>query len=63
MSSMAKGSYNGVNLFEGTTAAPAHTGAEGQGALSGVSPSDPGVDITGIMNKTTAIWQKLNEKK
>jgi hypothetical protein len=63
MSSMAKGAYNGVNLFEGTTAAPTQTDTQGQGALSGVAPNDPGIDITALMNKTTAIWQKMNEKE
>jgi hypothetical protein len=63
MSSMAKGAYNGVNLFEGTTAAPTQSDTQGQGALSGIAPSDPGVDITALMNKTTAIWQKMNEKE
>ena len=63
MSSMAKGAYNGVNLFEGTTPAPAQSTAQGQGALSGVAANDSGVDITKLMNKSTAIWQKMNEKK
>jgi len=63
MSSMAKGAYNGVNLFEGTTPAPAQSNSQGQGALSGIAPNDAGIDITALMNKTTAIWQKMNEKK
>ena len=63
MSSMAKGAYNGVNLFEGTTPATAQSNSQGQGALSGVAPNDAGIDITALMNKTTAIWQKMNEKK
>ena len=63
MSSMAKGSYNGVNLFEGTSPAPAQSTAQGQGALSGVAANDSGVDITKLMNKSTAIWQKMNEKE
>jgi hypothetical protein len=63
MSSMAKGSYNGVNLFEGTTPSVADSGAENQGALSGVPANDPGIDITALMNKTTAIWQKMKEKE
>ena len=62
MSSMAKGSYNGVNLFEGTTAVPSDTSSTGQGALAGVSSNDPGIDITKLMNKSTAIWQKMSEK-
>ena len=63
MSSMAKGAYNGVNLFEGTTAAPTQSDTQNKGALSGIAPSDPGVDITALMNKTSAIWHKMNEKK
>jgi hypothetical protein len=62
MTSVGSSTYNGVNLFEGTTAAPADTGGQNHGALSGVAPNDPGIDITALMNKTTAIWQKMNEK-
>ncbi len=63
MSSMSQNAYNNVNLFEGTTPAPADTGSQGQGALQGVAPNDPGVDISGLLSKTTAIWSKMNEKK
>ena len=63
MDSIGQGAYNGVNLFEGTTPAPAQTGTQGQSALSGIAPNDPGVDISKLMNKTSAIWQKMNEKK
>jgi hypothetical protein len=65
MDSIGKGAYNGVNLFEGTTPAPTSSPTESsaQGALSGVAPNDPGVDISSLMNKTSAIWSKMNEKK
>jgi len=63
MDSIGQGAYNGVNLFEGTTPAPAQNSGQGQGALDGVAPSDPGVDISKLMNKTSAIWAKMNEKK
>ena len=63
MDSIGQGAYNGVNLFEGTTPAPAQGSGQGQGALHGVAPNDPGVDISKLMNKTSAIWQKMNEKK
>ena len=65
MDSIGQGAYNGVNLFEGTTPAPADPSSSSstQGALSGVAPNDPGVDISALMNKTSAIWQKMNEKK
>ena len=61
MDSIGQGAYNGVNLFEGTTPAPAQSNT--QGPLAGVAANDPGVDITALMNKTSAIWAKMNEKK
>jgi hypothetical protein len=63
MDSIGNSAYNGINLFEGTTPAPAPSSGQGQGALDGVAPNDPGVDISKLMNKTSAIWQKMNEKK
>ena len=63
LDSIGKDAYNGVNLFEGTTPAPAPSSAQGQGPLDGVSPSDPGVDISGIFSGHSAkIWQKLSGK-
>ena len=53
--------YNGVNLFEGTTPAPAEN-QQGQGALSGVDPNDPGIDISSFMGKSSAIWSKMAGK-
>ena len=61
MDSIGKGAYNGVNLFEGTTPTP--TESNTQSPLAGVAANDPGIDITALMNKTSAIWQKMNEKK
>ncbi len=63
MDSIGNDAYNGINLFEGTTPAPAPAQSTGQGALGGVAPNDPGVDITKLMNKTSAIWAKMTEKK
>jgi hypothetical protein len=63
MDSIGSDAYNGVNLFEGTTPAPAQSSTQGQSALGGVAANDPGVDISALMNKTSAIWQKMNEKK
>ncbi len=63
MDAIGGDSYNGVNLFEGTTPAAAPKAeASGYRALEGVDPSDPGVDISSIMNKTSAIWSKLKGK-
>ena len=52
--------YGGVDLFEGT--APLSTGGnissepEKQGPLSGVDPTDPGVDISNIMGIAGNRW-------
>ena len=64
LDAIGKDSYNGVNIFEGITPAPSPTAGGGKGALSDVSPSDPGVDITNLFgNKAAAIYQKMTEKK
>ena len=57
MDSIGKDAYNGVNLFEGTTPAPAPREG-GRGPLSGVDPTDPGVDISSFMGSGGA-WKKL----
>lgn len=60
LESIGKGSYNGVDLFEGTTPAPAPSGKQARGAMSGVDPNDPGVDITSFMGATK--WKTLAGK-
>ena len=40
-----KNSFSNPELFEGTSPLPT---SDGKGALSGMSPSDPGLDITSI---------------
>ena len=55
MESIGADAYNGVNLFEGTTPAPAPK-ESGRGALSDVDPKDPGVDISAVMGKSSMIW-------
>jgi hypothetical protein len=61
MDAVGGDAYNGVNLFEGTTPVPAQN-QQGQGALSGVDPSDPGIDISSVMGKSSAIWSKMAGK-
>jgi hypothetical protein len=60
MSAIGAQTFNGVDLFEGTTPAPAGpspgASAAPQGALSGVAPSDPGVDITGLFGAVGRNW-------
>ena len=65
LDAIGKDAYGGVNVFEGTTPAPAVTN-EGQarGPLADVAPSDPGVDISGLFGaKAFAMSQRLMEKK
>ena len=47
--------YGGVNVFEGTTPMVQES-APGTNAMSGVSPNDPGVDISSIVSSN---WGKL----
>ena len=56
--------YGGVNLFEGTTPAPAPrepTNESVAAPLAGVDPSDPGVDIGGLL-KLTGGWKQIRWK-
>ena len=63
LDSIGKDAYNGVDLFEGTTPAPAPRTNQGQGPLDDVAPNDPGVDISNIFSGHSArIWQKLSGK-
>jgi len=58
MSAIGGNSYNGVDLFEGTTPAPAQgTPSSHQGApLSGHAPSDAGVDISNLFGAVGSSW-------
>ena len=64
LGSIGTESYNGVNLFEGTTptkSGPAPGQTQQQGPLSGVSPNDPGVDISSLMGSAHN-WSKMVDK-
>ena len=68
MSSIGKGSYNGIDLFEGTTPAPGQASPQQQaGPLSGQSPSDPGVDINTLFGAVGSSWNahmtEMKERK
>lgn len=60
MSAIGEGSYNGINLFEGTTPATAAASTGGAptpgGALAGTAPSDPGVDISDLFGSAPRNW-------
>ncbi len=63
LDSIGTDAYNGVNIFEGTTPAPAASKSHGHGPLDNVAPSDPGVDISNIFSDTSStIWKKLSRK-
>lgn len=57
MSAIGGEAYNGVNLFEGTTPAPAQ-GSPNQQAnpMSGQQPSDAGVDIGNLFGSVGSSW-------
>ena len=57
MDSIGNDAYNGVNLFEGTDPMGNSQPAQGQPDLG--DPKDAGVDITAMMDKSSAIWQAL----
>jgi hypothetical protein len=64
LNAIGKEAYGGVNVFEGTTPAPAPASNGAQGALSGIDPRDPGVDISDLFsNKSSAIFNKMMGKK
>lgn len=58
LDAIGKDAFNGVDLFEGTTPAPAQAEAAA-GAVDMGSPSDAGVDITSIMGGASKIWKAM----
>jgi hypothetical protein len=62
LDAIGKDAYGGVNVFEGTS--PIKKGSSGNGvstpnsALDDVDPSDPGVDISGLLGATSA-WKQM----
>ena len=65
LDAIGKDAYGGVNLFEGTTPAPAPSGqGQTQGPLSGMDPRDAGVDISNIFSsKSSAIYKRMTGKE
>jgi hypothetical protein len=57
MAAIGGDAYNGVNLFEGTTPAPAQASPTQQSSpMSGHAPGDPGVDITNLFGSVGRSW-------
>ena len=65
MAAIGGGAYNGVDLFEGTTPAPAQESPSTQASpMSGQNPSDPGVDISNLFGAVGRNWNAhMNEMK
>jgi len=65
MAAIGGSAYNGVDLFEGTTPAPASTAPSTQASpMSGQAPSDPGVDISNLFGAVGRNWNAhMNEMK
>jgi len=64
LDSIGRDSFNGVDLFEGTTpltsrdSGKSASSPHGSKALDGVAPNDPGVDLSSF-GMNTALWSKL----
>jgi len=58
---IGKGAYGGVDLFEGTTAAPAPTETKQGDPLGGVAPNDAGVDISNLFGGANKTWHRHNK--
>lgn len=56
LDAIGRDAFNGVDLFEGTTPTSAQK-EQGKGALAGVAPNDPGVDISAFAS--SGMWKKL----
>jgi len=62
LDAIGKDSYNGVNIFEGTSPLKSGGPSPGtdsapKGALSGVDPQDSGVDISNLFEHVGRNWQ------
>jgi|21_taG_2_1085346.scaffolds.fasta_scaffold28505_2 hypothetical protein len=63
LNSFKKETFNGINVFEGTEPLSNYeagaTKSQRGGALTGIDPQDPGVDISGIMALGGKNWKAL----
>ena len=59
LDAIGKDAYNGVDLFEGTSPAPAQQQQQSAGAVDLGSPNDSGVDISSLMGGATQIWNAM----
>ena len=60
MEAIGKDAYNGIDLFEGTSALTNHEAAEPRaGSVDLGDPRDEGVDISSIMGGATRMWRAM----
>ena len=61
LDAIGKDAYGGIDVFEGTSPAPAQQSPEYAAAnpLGDVAPEDPGVDISGIVSLGGKNWKAL----
>ena len=64
LNEIGRDAFGGVNIFEGTTPAPAPR-AQGNkyGAMKDMDPSDPGINIDGLSNVMGNTWKALMKGK
>lgn len=62
MDAIGGDAYNGVDLFEGTTPAPAQQ-EQRAGSVDMGDPEDAGVDISSILGQSSKIWESMNKGK
>ena len=60
---IGRDAFKGIDIFEGTTPAPAPASNGKGGALSSIDPSDPGVNIDGLVNLMGNTWKTLAKGK
>lgn len=57
---IGRDSFKGVDVFEGTTPAPAPRAKNSQyGAMKDIDPNDPGVNIDSLMEVMGGTWKAL----
>ena len=64
LNEIGQDAFGGVNIFEGTTPAPApHAQGNKYGAMKDLDPSDPGINIDGLSNVMGNTWKALMKGK
>ena len=58
---VGKSAYGGVDLFEGTTPAPAAAESKQGDPLAGQNPNDAGVDISNLFGGANKTWHRHNK--